>query len=66
MSASIILTDADVSDLREAATINVEDEHGSEIILGPNGIEITSGDLDALESGAELFLADGHRIAYPD
>jgi hypothetical protein len=66
MSAIIQLTDADVDDLRNGCTINVEDEHGTEIILGPNGSPVSAGDLEALESGAELFMDDGRRLSYPD
>lgn len=63
---SIVLTDADFSDLRGGSTINAMDEAGCEHIIGPNGIELSGGDLDALEAGGELWLDSGHRISYPE
>jgi hypothetical protein len=62
----IYLTDADFSDLLNGHTINVMDEAGCEHIFGPNGIEFSVPELEALENGGELWLDDGHRVSYPD
>ncbi len=58
----IVLTDADVNDLRDGATINAMADDSTEHVFGPS--DLTPGDLDALEGGAELFVGE-HRVSYP-